>query len=247
MAEGKSGKLGAFLARWPAGVVRYRWPIAIVWVVVVVVLAPGARNVENRLEVAARMPSGQAERVRLDLERRFRSPLTDRVLLVCEGLPGPDTAEGKEALETIVDALRAIPGVSGTLSSLDTEDSLFAGREGGFLIVVGLEAGSQPVETLLPRLRAASASLTARLHPTLSGRLARLDGRGAPELRPAPCERRGSPIRRDARAAPDAAAAPSRVRQRRGLGAAARRRGPVDRAVARDRGVSVAVSSPSRS
>jgi RND superfamily putative drug exporter len=111
------------------------------------------------------MPSGQAQAVRDDLARRFRSPFTDRVLLVAEGLPGPTTPEGREALETIVRAVRDVPGVAGTVSSLDTRDPIFAGKEGGFLIVVGLDAGKNPVESLLPGLRKATEALAAELKP----------------------------------------------------------------------------------
>lgn len=111
------------------------------------------------------MPSGQAQEVRSDLERRFRSPFTDRVLLVVEGVPGPDSPQGHDALEMIVRALREVPGVAGTLSSLDTRDTVFVGKNGGFLVVVGLDAGSAPVEGLLPALRKASAALALRLRP----------------------------------------------------------------------------------
>ncbi len=144
---------------------RYRRPIALLWLVAILILAPGAKDVEKRLEVAARMPSGQAEEVRFDLERRFRSPFTDRVLLVVEGIPGPATPGGREALEAIVAAVKGVPGVAGTLSSLDSEDSVFVGKESGFLVVVGLDAGTGPVEDLLPRLRETSAALAARLRP----------------------------------------------------------------------------------
>lgn len=164
----RSGSHRAALSRWPVGVVRYRWPIVFFWGVVVLILAPAAVNVESRLEVAARMPSGQAEEVRRDLERRFRSPFTDRVLLVVEGVPDPQSPEGHKALEMIVGAVRKLPGVAGTLSSLDSPDALFLGSAGGFLVIVGLDAGSAPVEDLLPRLRETSADLTARLrqsHP----------------------------------------------------------------------------------
>ena len=157
--------LGAALSRWPAGIVRYRWPVVIFWVAVALVVAPAARKVESRLEVAARMPSGQAEQVRQDLERRFRSPFTDRVLLVAEGLPDPRSPEGREALGTIVGAVKKIPGVVGTLSSLDSPDALFVGRAGGLLVVVGLDGGAAPVEDLLPRLRETSAVLAAALRP----------------------------------------------------------------------------------
>jgi RND superfamily putative drug exporter len=154
--------------RWPAAVVRYRWAIVAAWVVLAALLVPLARRLGGRLEVSARMPSGQAESVRTDLERRFRSPFTYRVLLVAEGIPAPNTPPGRAALERIVGALRAAPGVAGTLSSIDTQDPLFRGKDDGFLVIVGLDAGSAPVETLLPRLRETTEALTRELrraHP----------------------------------------------------------------------------------
>jgi RND superfamily putative drug exporter len=159
------GPVRAFLSRWPEAVVRHPWLIGIFWLVVTVVLVPGATHVEDRLEVAARMPSEQAQAVHDDLQRRFRSPFTDRVLLVVEGVPLPATPEGREALETIVRDIKKVPGVVGTLSSLDTRDAIFAGKEGGFLVVVGLDAGGRPVEDLLPRLRETTAALAAKLKP----------------------------------------------------------------------------------
>ena len=161
----RPGSLRALLSRWPEAVVRYPWLIAVFWLAAAVLLVPGARHVEDRLEVAARMPSEQAQVVHDDLQRRFRSPFTDRVLLVVEEVPLPTTSEGREALETIVREIKKVPGVAGTLSSLDTRDPIFAGKAGGFLIVVGLDAGGRPVEELLPRLRAATAALTAKLSP----------------------------------------------------------------------------------
>jgi RND superfamily putative drug exporter len=112
------------------------------------------------------MPSGQAEEVRVDLEKRFRSAFTDRVLLVVEGIPGPTTPEGHRALEQIARTVRDAPGVAGTLSSLDSTDPIFVGRNGGFLLVVGLDAGSGPVEDLLPGLRKATSALQEKLRRT---------------------------------------------------------------------------------
>jgi putative drug exporter of the RND superfamily len=159
----RRGSLRAFLRRWPDAVVRHPWIVIAVWIVVAVIVLPGAKNIENRLEVAARMPSEQAQAVRDDLQRRFRSPFTDRVLLVVEGVPLPTTLEGREALETIVREVKKTPGVAGTLSSLDTRDAIFAGKQGGFLVIVGLDAQGRPVEELLPGLRQTTAALTARL------------------------------------------------------------------------------------
>jgi RND superfamily putative drug exporter len=153
----------ATLRRWPAAVVRYRWTIILLWGLAALALAPAAHRVEERLEVAAHMPSGEAQAVRGELERRFRSPFTDRVLLVVDNVPSPNSRDGREALETIVRTIRAVPGVAGTLSSLDAKDPIFLGQNGGFLLVVGLEAESGPVERLLPALRQASADLTVQL------------------------------------------------------------------------------------
>jgi len=145
--------------------VRHRWPIVFFWGVVALLLVPAAGDVQEHLEVAARMPSGQAQAVHDELQRRFRSPFTDRVLLVIDGIPPPESPEGHAVLETIVGSLRTVPGVAGTLSYLDAPDSLLVGRDGGSLIVVGLDAGDRPVEVLLPRLRQESAALTGRLRP----------------------------------------------------------------------------------
>lgn len=154
------------LHRLPAGIVRYRWPIVAAWCGIAGAVIPIAQNIENRLEVAARMPLRQAQAVRTELEERFRSPFTDRVLLVAQGFPGPRTREGRAALEAIVGAVRNLPGVAGTLSALDTNNPLFVGTDGGFLIVVGLDAGTGPVETLLPRLRKRTSALQAELKGT---------------------------------------------------------------------------------
>ena len=60
---------------------------------------------------------------------------------------------------------------------------------------MGLDAGSAPVESLLPRLRQRTAELAAQLKKKYPGHLAGLDGRGAPERGPADRERRGRPAR----------------------------------------------------
>src|SRR4029453_2227396 len=120
---------------------------------------------EERLEVAGDMPGGQAQAVENDLQNRFRSPFTNRVILVGEGLPAFGEPDGKEILETIVAAVEKVPGVAGILSSLDKDDELFHGRQGGFLLIIGLDAGGKPVEILLPGLRATTAELTARFRP----------------------------------------------------------------------------------
>ena len=71
-----------------------------------IALFPFSFHAERRLETATRVEGSQAEIVREELSSRFRSPFVDRVVLVIEGLPPADSAEGGEALETIVAKLR---------------------------------------------------------------------------------------------------------------------------------------------
>src|ERR1043166_9766700 len=103
------GVLRSVWNRWSVLVVRRRWLVLAFWLAASLGLIPLARHLEGKLEVSARMPSGQAEGVRPDLERRFRSPFTYRVLLVAEGVPSPAVPEGRAALERIVGALRNVP------------------------------------------------------------------------------------------------------------------------------------------
>jgi RND superfamily putative drug exporter len=159
--SGSSGR--AWLGPLPAAVVRFRWAIVAAWCVIAVLVIPISRNIENRLEVAARMPLREASAVRAELEERFRSPFTDRVLLVAQGIPEARTREGRAALEAIVGGIRNLPGVAGTLSALDTNNPLFVGNDGGTLVIVGLESGSEPVESLLPALREKTAEILREL------------------------------------------------------------------------------------
>ena len=72
------------------------------------------------------------------MSTRFHSPFVDRVVLVVQGLPPADSAEGEQALATIVAALRDEPGVSGVVSYLELRDPIFLGKGGGTFVLVGL-------------------------------------------------------------------------------------------------------------
>ena len=74
----------------------------------------------------------------------------------------PARPRGSDALETIVAAVRDVPGVAGTLSSLDSGDSVFVGKERRLSRRRRPRRRLQnPVEDLLPRLRETSATLAA--------------------------------------------------------------------------------------
>src|SRR5579863_6182596 len=118
---------------------------------------------ERHLETATRVEGSQAETVRQELADRFHSPFVDQVVLVTQGLPPADSAEGGKALETIVTALRDHPGVSGMVSYLDSRDPIFLGRGAGTFVLVGLMSGDGTVESLVPKLHELASSLENQL------------------------------------------------------------------------------------
>jgi RND superfamily putative drug exporter len=115
---------------------------------------PFSYKVERRLETAAHIKDGESERVALELAQRFQAPYGQRLVVVISGIPDPDSAKSADALTFLTNSLRSVPGVSGAVSSLDWPDPLFAGNNGGALIIVGLDPHGEAFEALVPRLRA---------------------------------------------------------------------------------------------
>jgi RND superfamily putative drug exporter len=142
--------------------VRRFWVAGIV-LAAAIALLPFSFHAERHLETATRVEGSQDELVRQQLGSRFHSPFVDRVVLVVQGLPAADSAEGGQALGTIVTALRAEPGVSGVVSYLDLRDPIFLGKGGGTFVLVGLSPAGGPVELLVPKLHELAASLRNQL------------------------------------------------------------------------------------
>ena len=138
---------------WLAGVV----------LAAVLALLPFSFHAERHLETATRIEGSQAESVTEELSTRFRSPFVDRVVLVVQGLPPADSAEGEQALSTIEEGLKAEPGVSGIVSHLDFHDRMFLGKGGGTFILVGLASTEGPVESLVPKLHERASALQRQL------------------------------------------------------------------------------------
>jgi RND superfamily putative drug exporter len=126
-------------------------------------LLPFSFHSERWMETATRVEGSQAATVQSDLAHRFESPFVNQVVLVVEGLPSPDTAEGAAALGTIVSAVKAQDGVSGVISYLDLRDPIFLGRGGGTYLLIGLASPDAPVESLVPGLHTLDASLQRQL------------------------------------------------------------------------------------
>jgi RND superfamily putative drug exporter len=145
--------------------VRRFWIAGIV-LAAAIALLPFSFHAERSLETATRVEGSQAETVRQELSDRFRSPFVDQVVLVIQGLPPANSDEGAQPLETIVDALKAQPGVSGVVSYLELRDPIFLGRGGGTYVLVGLSSDEGPVESLVPQLH----QLAGTLEQNLKGR-----------------------------------------------------------------------------
>jgi RND superfamily putative drug exporter len=131
----------------------------------VVALLPFSFHAERHLETATRVEGSDAETVTQELATRFHSPFVDRVVLVVQGLPPADSAEGQEALATIVASLRDEPGVSGVVSYLELHDPIFLGKGGGTFVLVGIAPTDGPLESLVPKLHQRAASLEDQLRP----------------------------------------------------------------------------------
>ena len=138
---------------WVAGVV----------LAAVLALLPFSFHAERHLETATRVEGSQAETVRQELASRFRSPFVNQVVLVVQGLPAADSAQGQLPLATIVSALTAEPGVSGVVSYNELRDPMFLGKNGGTFVLVGLSSTEVPVESLVPKLHQVADSLANQL------------------------------------------------------------------------------------
>ena len=133
---------------------RRRFWLAMAGFAVALLLVPFSYKVEHRLETAVHIRGGEAETVDQELAERFASPYAHRVVLVISGLPDPESADGVNTLSFLTNSLRSVPGVSGSVSSVDWPDPLFVGKHGGALILVGLDPHNQSVEDMVPQLRA---------------------------------------------------------------------------------------------
>ena len=155
-----------WLASW---VVARRGLVVVVWAAAAILFGAEARNVGSRLEAGVRIEGSRAATIETDLAARFRSRYVHMLLLVVDGVPRPDTAEGAGILEELVPAVSAAPGVGGVLSFLDGEDPIFLGRKTGTFLIVGLDPGPAPPESLVQQLRDVTSLQLERLrvrHPS---------------------------------------------------------------------------------
>ena len=169
--------MGGF-GRW---VVRRRGWLAAAWLALAALLLPWARRAEQELEVSSRIPGSASAEVEQILAARFESPFARSLLLAVSGIPAPDDPAGRQALQEVVDSLQGEPGVTRTLSHLDSADGLFlpaAGARGTF-VVVGLDPAGGDTDGALLRLRRSTQETAARLQRRFPGAALRWTGEPA--------------------------------------------------------------------
>jgi RND superfamily putative drug exporter len=166
---------------WSRWIVRHSWLVVAAWAALGAALLPAAGRVEERLEVSSRIPGSASAEVEEILATRFESPFARALLLVVREVPPPDTARGREALQDVVAALQGVPGVTRTLSYLDSSDGFFlpaAGAQGTF-VVVGLEAPRAGDADPVSRLRASTDTVQSRLRRRFPAATVRWTGEAA--------------------------------------------------------------------
>lgn len=142
--------------------VRRLWVAGLV-LAAVVALLPFSFHADRHLETATRVEGSQAETVKQQLISRFRSPFVNRVVLVIQGLPPANSAEGAQALSTIVAGLKEEPGVTAVLSYLQLRDPIFLGKDGGTYVLIGLSSDLGPVESFVPKLHEREKTIADQL------------------------------------------------------------------------------------
>jgi putative drug exporter of the RND superfamily len=149
---------------------KRRYWLASIGCILVLALVAESLRMQGRLETAAHVEGSESERVDQQLTRQFHSTFVSSAILVIQGLPPPDSKEGRQALMEIDTAVKKQVGVSGTFSHLDWSDPVFLGEGGGTFIIVGLSGPDDLVEATIPRLRALAQSLLNQMqnrYPTL--------------------------------------------------------------------------------
>lgn len=147
-----------------ARVIKHRWWALGAWLVMVAVLAPLAGRVEHRLDVSARVAGSESARVEEMLRDRFVSPFARHAVLVVRGAPSPLTPAGDSLLSAILEDVVAIPGVTGTVSYLDAQDTIFVSSSGGeTFVIVGIDPGDSAPDVMVPPLRDAAGRIAGEL------------------------------------------------------------------------------------
>ena len=153
------------MERFARVLVRWRWVVLAVWVVigaVAIVRAPATPGLLNIRGGSAR--ETEASRAEKLLNARFSRPISEFFAVTLEG-PGPmDEGPGRVVLDSLLDGLIHEPYVRGVVSYPSTNDSTFLSRDrrSTFVIVALNLPTSDSAGALVPVARRAVRQILAR-------------------------------------------------------------------------------------
>jgi putative drug exporter of the RND superfamily len=154
------------MERFARVLVRWRWVVLAVWVVigaVAIVRAPATPGLLNIRGGSAR--ETEASRAEKLLTARFSRPISEFFAVTLEG-PGPmDGGPGRLVLDSLLDGLIHEPYVRGVVSYPSTNDSTFLSRDrrSTFVIVALNLPTSDSAGALVPVARQAVRRILARI------------------------------------------------------------------------------------
>jgi RND superfamily putative drug exporter len=154
------------MERFARVLVRWRWVVLAVWVVigvVAIVRAPATPGLLNIRGGSAR--ETEASRAEKQLTARFSRPISEFFAVTLEG-PGPmDEGPGRVVLDSLIDGLIHEPYVRGVVSYPSTNDSTFLShdRRSTFVIVALNLPTSDSAGALVPVARRAVRQILARI------------------------------------------------------------------------------------
>jgi RND superfamily putative drug exporter len=154
---------------WPIASPGRQRLIVAAWILIGLAALPFAARVNDELDPAARLEDSESARVEAALRQRFQSPFEKIALLRMASTPSPRTDEGHAVLERVAGAIEGTAGVQGVLSYLDRADSLFIGRDGSSIVIVGLSAPKGSEEALMLKLAETTDALRGELKDKYPG------------------------------------------------------------------------------
>ena len=149
----------------------WRLSVVAIWSLLALAALPLAIPVNGQLDASARLEGSESARVESVLQHQFKSSFTKIGLLRIAGIPAPGDEAGRDTLQRIVSAIRSTPGVAGVMSYLDRDDSLFVGKDGSSIVVVGIQPEMSPREQAMRNLQATNQRLQQELgaaYPSLA-------------------------------------------------------------------------------
>lgn len=154
------------MIRLPAkSIVRWRWPIVGVWLIITAAMAPLGDQLHRRLHVGGgNLPHAESTDAEDLIRDRFDSPYATFAAVAIEH---PTltlrSARYSRYVDSITAALRRLPFVVKTLNWRNADDASFRSRNGRITVVlVGLSADSLATSET-PQLRATVAAVQGRL------------------------------------------------------------------------------------